>query len=151
MRLLLLILAFLISLITATGVTAEIYKWIDEQGNVHFTDRPPPNQVTEKIEVKINSYISPNIVDVDRLFGKTNKVIMYSTSWCGYCKKARAYFNSNNIPFNEYDVETTIKGKRDYEKLGGDGVPIILMGNKRMNGFSVEKFKRFYNNTNKKK
>jgi len=149
MRLLLLIPASLISLITATGVTAEIYKWIDEQGNVHFTDRPPSNQVTEKIEVKINSYSSPKIVDVDRLFDKTNKVIMYTTSWCGYCKKARDYFNSNNIAFDEYDVETTTKGKRDYEKLGGDGVPIILMGNKRMNGFSVEKFQRFYSSAKK--
>lgn len=137
-------LVFLISLLTATSVTAEIYKWIDEQGNVHFTDRPPPNQTTEKIEVKINSYTSPKIVDVDRLFGKTDKVTMYSTSWCGYCKKARNYFLSNNIAFEEYDVETTNKGKNDYEKLGGGGVPIILMGNKRMNGFSVKKFERLY-------
>ncbi len=42
---------------------------------------------------------------------------MYSTSWCGYCKKTHDYFNSNNIAFEEYDVETTTKGKRDYEKL----------------------------------
>lgn len=142
-------LLFFIGLVFTTTATAEIYKWVDEQGNVHFTDQPPPNQTTEKIEVKINSYTSPKIVDVDRLFGKSNKLVMYSTSWCGYCKKARNYFIANNIAFEEYDVENTNKGKRDYDKLGGGGVPIILMGNKRMNGFSVHKFKRFYEDNKK--
>jgi len=142
-------LLFFIGLVFTTTATAEIYKWVDEQGNVHFTDQPQPNQTTEKIEVKINSYTSPKIVDVDRLFGKSNKLVMYSTSWCGYCKKARNYFIANNIAFEEYDVENTNKGKRDYDKLGGGGVPIILMGNKRMNGFSVHKFKRFYEDNKK--
>jgi glutaredoxin len=145
-----LILLFFVSLLFTATATGEIYKWIDQQGNIHFTDRPPANEITEKIEVEINSYTSPKIIDLDRLFGKSNKLVMYSTAWCGYCKKARDYFNSNNIAFDEYDIENTNKGKRDYKKLGGSGVPIILMGNKRMNGFSVNKFKRFYkgNRTN---
>jgi glutaredoxin len=139
-----LILLFFLGLLFTATATSEIYKWIDEQGNVHFTDRPPANEITEKIDLKINSYSSPQIIDIDRLFGKTNKIVMYSTSWCGYCKKARDYFNSHNIAFEEYDVENSNKGKRDYKKLGGSGVPIILLGNKRMNGFSVNKFKRLY-------
>jgi glutaredoxin len=143
------ILTFIVGLLSTSPATGEIYKWIDEHGNVHFTDRPPPNQITEKVTVKINSYTSPEIIDVDRLFGKTNKIIMYSTSRCGFCKKARDYFHASNIDFEEYDVENSNKGKRDYEKLGGSGVPIILMGNQRMNGFSVKKFERFYQNNKK--
>jgi hypothetical protein len=44
----------------------------------------------------------------------------------------------------EYDVETSEKGRSGYKKLNGKGVPIILVGNKRMNGFSVEGFKSLY-------
>ena len=36
-----------------TAANAEVYKWVDEDGNVHFTDTPPPKQETE--EVKIHS------------------------------------------------------------------------------------------------
>ena len=32
-------------------------------------------------------------------------VVMYSSEWCGVCKKAKTYFNANDIPFREYDVE----------------------------------------------
>ncbi|KPJ94953.1 MAG: hypothetical protein AMJ53_04020 [Gammaproteobacteria bacterium SG8_11] len=149
MKTLLTIPVLLAGTLIAFSATGEIYKWTDEQGNVYFTDRPPPNQTTEKIEVKINSYTSPTIVDIDSMFGKTDKIVMYSTSWCGYCRKARNYFKANKIAFEEYDVETTDRGKRDYQNLGTGGVPIILMGNKRMNGFSVSKFERFYQDNRK--
>ncbi len=69
---------------------------------------------------------------------------MYSTSWCGYCKKARRYFTENDIPYVDYDVETSAKGKRDYRKLGARGVPVILVGNKRLNGFSQDSFNKIY-------
>ncbi len=69
---------------------------------------------------------------------------MYSTVWCGYCKKARRYFKEKGIPFQEYDTETTQKGREDYKKLNGTGVPIILVGKKRMNGFSPSGFERLY-------
>ncbi len=51
MKLLALILAA--SLAMTTAAHAEVYKWVDEDGNVHFTDTPPPKQKTE--EVKIDS------------------------------------------------------------------------------------------------
>ena len=65
------------------------------------------------------------------------KVVLYSTTWCGYCKKARDYFLDQGIAFSEYDVEKSTRGRRDYARLGGKSVPIILVGKTRINGFSV--------------
>jgi hypothetical protein len=52
---------FLISMILAsiTVAHAEVYKWVDEEGNVHFTDAPPPKQKTE--EVKIDRAPTPPV------------------------------------------------------------------------------------------
>ncbi len=69
---------------------------------------------------------------------------MFSASWCGYCKKAKAYFKENRIRFTEYDIEKNSKGKRLYTQMGATGVPVILVGNKRMNGFSESGFNRLY-------
>ncbi len=45
--------ALLVLLVTVPlGAAAEIYKWIDENGQVHFTDSPPPNQ-GERVEVEV--------------------------------------------------------------------------------------------------
>ncbi len=121
----------------------EIYKWVDEDGRVHFGDNKnrPKNTNAEKIELTTNTYKS---VSFESSHTRTDQVIMYSTSWCGYCKKAKKYFIANQIPFIEYDIERDGKAKRNYTKLGATGVPVILYKDQRMNGFSVKGFKRIY-------
>ena len=72
------------------------------------------------------------------------QVVMYSTTWCGVCKRAKGYFRERDIPYREYDVEKSAKGRRDYQRLKGRGVPIILVGDQRMNGFSRDRFESIY-------
>ena len=50
------------------------------------------------------------------------------------------------IPFVEYDVERDEIGKREYKKLNGRGVPVILVGNQRMNGFSAPSLEKLLRN-----
>jgi glutaredoxin len=69
---------------------------------------------------------------------------MYSASWCGVCDRARRYFRAHAIAFREYDVETTAKGRLDYRRLRATGVPVILVGEKRLDGFSERSFERLY-------
>ncbi len=71
-------------------------------------------------------------------------MVMYTTSWCGVCKRARNYLTAEGIEFSEYDIEKSRKGKREFDRLGGKGVPVILVGKQRMNGFSKEKFAQLY-------
>jgi glutaredoxin len=129
-------------LLLSNSSYGEIYKWADEQGKVHYSDQKPDIESVQNIELKINTYthvtFGSSIHDVGR------KVIMYSTDWCGYCKKARTYLKKNNIPFTEYDIEKDVEAAKRHENLGATGVPVILVGNKRMNGFSERGFERIY-------
>lgn len=133
--------------------SADIYKWVDEKGRVHYGDKPTEKE--KKVAVDISSYESVTYSDPPDMNVKSissaptksaikKKVTMYSTAWCGYCKKARNYFQAQGIPFIEYDIEKNSTAKKDYDALGGRGVPVIVMGKKRMNGFSQEGFERFY-------
>jgi mycoredoxin len=36
---------------------------------------------------------------------ETPRVIMYCRSWCGDCRRARAWLQENGIPYTEIDVE----------------------------------------------
>lgn len=130
-------------------VGGEIYKWTDSHGRVHFGDLPKKEAKAEKITVDVVSYKSVKIENVEfyqapKRTRQSDKVIMYSTSWCGYCKKAKKYFNQNNIAFNEYDIEKNKAANQQFKKLGGRGVPLILVGNKKMSGFSEQGFERIY-------
>lgn len=137
--------ALVVGGICLTGsLEAQVYKWIDENGSVHFGDLPPDDAEAEQITTQINTYESPEIADLDRDFGQFQKVVMYSATWCSVCKKAKTYFAEERIAFVEYDIEKSTKGKRDFERLGGKGVPVILVGDKRLNGFSKETFEKVY-------
>ena len=122
----------------------EIHKWTDADGAVHFGDRPPMDVDSELVYVKPIVYDTPSIEALKEVLESRDGVIMYSASWCGYCKKARAYFSEKRIPYKEYDVETSEKGKRDYARLGAKGIPVILVGSKRLNGFSAKAFEQAY-------
>ena len=136
------ILSILAVLVFADFSYGEIYRWVDEEGNVHFGDRYPETSSAENVNLDINTYTSVSY-DVS-IFERTEQVVMYSASWCRYCKKARMYFRSNNIAFTEYDIEKDEKAKKRYKRMGAKGVPVIIYGKKRMNGFSPEGFERMY-------
>jgi glutaredoxin len=131
-------------------VAGELFKWVDDQGNVHYGDKPPENASLKRIEGNISSYGSVSVEPFVAAPGKASaqagarKVVMYSTSWCGFCKKAARHFRKNKIPFSEYDIEKSARAANEFEKLRARGVPVILIGKQRMNGFDAATFDRIY-------
>ena len=139
---------FLILLIAALPLlcAAEIYKWKDESGRVHFGDSPQDKEKAEQVSVKVNSYESVSYEPIAPVQGvEAKRVVMYSASWCGYCRQARNYFQQSGIRYVELDIEKDQRARKAYDAIGGNGVPVILVGNKRLNGFSVASFKGIYN------
>jgi glutaredoxin len=116
---------------------SQIYKWVDKNGDTQFSDQKPINsQKTEHVKVKINS--------ISNEYASTQKVIIYSASWCGVCKHAKKYFKNQGISYKEYDIEKSAKGRKDFKHLNGRGVPIILVGKQRMDGFDASAFEKMY-------
>ncbi len=129
-------------LFLSVTASAGIYRWVDENGKTHFGDRPPQTVETENVNLRYNTFSGYEVKENEG--PATKKVVMYSTEWCGVCKRAKRYFKANNIPFVEYDIEKSRKAAREYKKLGGRGVPLILVGKQRMSGFSEAGFKKIY-------
>jgi glutaredoxin len=128
----------------AAAGAGDIHTWRDAQGRVHFADRPPADVATEIVSVKPNVYESPSIEALGDALEPSPTVVLYSASWCGVCKQARRYFDAQDIAYTEYDVETSTRGKRDFARLEAHGVPVILVGRERMNGFDRAAFNALY-------
>jgi len=125
--------------------SAGVYKWVDENGKVHFGDRPPADAEKQEIKGRISTYnAGPTTQSTESDTTTPPKVTMYSTSWCGYCHKARAHFRANNIQFRELDIEKNSRANREYHKLGGKGVPLIVVGTQLLSGFSPDRFDSAY-------
>lgn len=65
-------------------------------------------------------------------------VILYATEWCGYCKKTRAFFADNGIRYVEYDIEKSSEAQGEHRRLGGNGVPLIVVGDEVIKGYSEQ-------------
>ncbi|MCU7915989.1 MAG: DUF4124 domain-containing protein [Candidatus Thiodiazotropha sp. (ex Gloverina cf. vestifex)] len=135
----------ILTILLAFEAAADIYTWKDAQGRTHFGDRPPAQSAPKALDLQINTISRPKIqrLDINALSSR-QQVVIYSTTWCGACRKAKSYFKQKSIPYKEYDVEKSTKGRRDYARLKGKGVPIILVGKQRMNGFSASGFDSIY-------
>lgn len=69
-------------------------------------------------------------------------VEIYGTSWCPYCKKAASYFKSKGIAVKEYDIETDAAALTRFRRFGVRGVPVVVIGDKIVAGYSIEDYDR---------
>ncbi len=126
---------FAIIIIAIPSNAAELIKWKDENGKTHYGTEAPASVKTTNLK---------NQISIVESSAKQARVILYSTSWCGYCKKARSFMNRENISFVEYDIEKSASAKRAYEQAGGNGVPLLIRGKRSIQGFSESNYREFF-------
>ena len=138
----------------SSAVSGEIYKWKDKDGNLVFSDTPPPpginaeikefkEDTTERPKTKEYPQRPPNESVREKRLYRDIHVVMYMTSWCPYCVKARNYLLSLNVNLVEYNIERD-KNKRDemLSKSGGStGVPLIDIEGIIIRGYNPDALK----------
>ena len=144
-----------LTLYLCTTAAAEIYKWVDEKGEMHISDSPPPaakspgdmkvykdrqgdSPDTAPAPLKKREESRPSFESKKRA-----DVVLYTTSWCPYCRKARDYFRSRGIDFVEYDIEKDKEAairKKQLDSRGG--VPFAIINGRSVSGFSASAYEK---------
>ncbi len=73
---------------------------------------------------------------------KKPKIIIYTASWCGFCRSEKQYFDSKNIAYTEKDIEKDLEAQKELlEKLKGNfrGVPVTDINGEIILGFDRPK------------
>lgn len=164
---------FMILLCSALPAGGDIFTWVDDNGVKHFSTEPPPEakNVERREEIKHSSdqynqweeqrrSKQTKILEDDQSGGAESEkdstaaqpmtkgkgpVVMYTTPTCGYCAKARAFFAKHHIAYTEYDITKDKKARARYAKLNGRGVPLIFVGDHRIDGFGEQTLRRLLN------
>ena len=114
---------FLALSLVATPLAAEtLYKSTGPQGEVIYSAKPLPGTKIEKTLDYTPSPTNPLPDAVLRLQEATeqrlrqgqtasttlaeNELHLFTTSWCGYCRQAKAYLAQKQVAYTEHDVET---------------------------------------------
>jgi hypothetical protein len=148
MNLRVLSLASLAALLTFAPAQAQQYRWIDRNGNVQFTDTPPPPGA--KSVRKLDGGVPPSAaspadgapvpLELGRLQAEF-PVILYTSPNCREgCELARGALNKRGIPFKEVQVWNPETNEELKRVSGGDGVPTLLVGRSVQRGFEQGAF-----------
>ena len=144
---------------TAVHAFADMYKWVDKNGVVHFSDTPPKSEKSiETYETSTykeppskptpsESEALPSPVPEEKAKNEavkySNHVEIFTTSWCRYCKQAIAFLQSNRIEYKQYDIEKDPNAAEKMRALGGrGGVPFAVINGNKIYGFSAETYKK---------
>ena len=135
----------LCTLMFGMSAHAGMYKLVNPDGSVTYTDRiPDTKSTTVKVtEIKVKTYPEPVNVQPAQKSGfmpsaiQGKKLTMFSATWCGVCRQAKAYLNAQKIPYDEVDVDSP-SGAARFAGLGGKGVPMFQVGTATVTGFSPE-------------
>ncbi|MEM9594018.1 MAG: glutaredoxin family protein, partial [Acidobacteriota bacterium] len=66
------------------------------------------------------------------------EIILYSTSWCGFCRKARTLLTELGADFVEKDIEKNPEARREHAAKAGPsaGVPVLDIDGRIIRGYS---------------
>jgi hypothetical protein len=73
---------------------AEIYRWVDDNGRVRFSDQPPSQQTAKKVEVNDTNFYRPRVPDalpaLPKRSSKKRRHISAKPQWNdGQCRTAK--------------------------------------------------------------
>ena len=123
---------------------AQLYRWTDSAGRVHYTDTPPPGGA-KTVRQKSSGAPAPEAAEpfVVREARKNSPVKLYSAPGCGPCDSARELLNRRGVPFSEVSVTGEQSQMEDLQKTTGvSGVPALVVGKAVQSGFEESTYQR---------
>ncbi len=140
MRIAILLLALLLS----ASANAELYRWVDNEGRVHYGDRPQPgSEDVEQLKLGKEPTPSENIPYETQRAMQNFPVTLYAFPGCGSpCQQARDFLNRRGIPFTEKSLITQ-EDINAYRKESGDSqLPALTIGKTWLKGFLAEQWNK---------
>lgn len=65
-----------------------------------------------------------------------DSVVMYTTTWCPYCARARQLFDSKGVKYTDIDVESVEGARAEMQQRSGrTSVPQIFVGERHLGGY----------------
>jgi len=130
-------------LLGTPAANAQSYRWVDRDGNVHFTDTPPP--ASAKDVRKVTAPATPGGgSDLPYVIARLQKdfpITLYTTPSCKEaCTDARNVLNRRGIPFKEVSVGDAATSEELRKVSGGLQVPTMLVGRQAEVGFEASSF-----------
>lgn len=130
-------------LLAGATSAAEMFRWVDADGKVHYTDAPPP-PTAKNVQQKNLGDKSGGGAQMPYTLQQAVKnfpVTLYSSACGDPCVSAKALLGKRGIPFTEKNPEKNAADSEALKKLiGGPVVPVLIIGTDVLKGFDESRW-----------
>lgn len=121
----------IVLLLAALPAGAAMYKWVDAQGRVQYTDTPPPADAKKVEEPRLtrSTIQSDGAPFAVQDAAKRNPVTLWTNDCGPLCTQAREYLARRGVPHSVRNPARTTE-QNDWKRAsGGDNsVPVLVIG-----------------------
>lgn len=138
------------TLVCSAATAQTLYRWVDKDGRVHYTQQRPPPSDARNLEqrrmgppaaAEANTGTGGQIPFAVKQAMTAYPVILYTSPGCkSGCPEARALLQKRGVPFREISVSE--QDMNDFlKKISGDNkVPVLTVGSSVQKGFEEGAF-----------
>ena len=121
----------------ALQAQTNVYRWVDKDGKVHFTDAPPPPDAKSATQKRFGQAADEQPLPFSTQAAmKRNPVMLWVAPNCEPCTQARQLLSNRGVPFSERDVQANVETQQAFKAVSGDlNVPVLDVGGNRIKGF----------------
>jgi glutaredoxin len=128
---------FLLFLSTSLSAQAQMYKWIESDGKVNYSDKPPPPSVNAiEIGSGLTSEKSGQFPYALAQAVKKMPVTLYGSDRISQSSEARNFLIKNGIPFTEKSISSNEEIDRLEKMTGSTQLPVLFIGGTKLTGYS---------------
>jgi len=132
------LIAAAILLTACADASGQAYRWVDQDGKVHYTQEPPPPDAkgVKKKTFRQSQAETSNLPYATQVAAKTSPVSLYTAPDCGEpCDRARALLVKRTVPFREVSVLTQNEVDELKRLSGKTDIPLLVVGAQAQSGF----------------
>lgn len=125
----------LLAALSGAALAAQLYRWVDEKGNVEWRDTPPPPSVKKFEQRSVGGGGRENSpMPYSLQLAVKNFPVVLWTSNCGVaCDQAKAHLAKRGIPYSEKDPQEDFQAFQ--KATGGTEIPVLFIGSTRLRGY----------------
>jgi glutaredoxin len=134
---------YLAAVLAACAASAQttVYRWVDKDGKVQFSDNPPPAGTKDYSEKRVGSGPADDtqLPYATQVASARNPVTFYASADCGeLCTQGRDLLAKRGIPFKEKDAKDSLVAEEIQQMIGALQVPVLKIGSSALKGYSEE-------------
>ena len=123
----------------AANAQTNVYRWVDKDGKVQFSDSPPPADAKDATQRRVGGG-GPDETQLPyatQVAARRFPVTLFTGTQCGEpCDQGRNLLTQRGIPYTERDAQNIAADREALKGLIGSlDVPLLMVGESKNKGF----------------